>query len=85
MNDKEYAIYLSDKLSDMLRKNYEGENIYRHLNLPKFATDEYWVAYNKLTEREKLIVRNYGKIYTKAEITRTRIELNKILIKLEKF
>ena len=85
MNDKEYAIYLADKLSDMLRKNYEGENIYRNLKLPKFATTEYWAAYDKLTEREKLIVRNYGKIYTKAVIARTRIELNKILIKLEKF
>lgn len=72
MNDKEYAIYLADKLSIMLKENYDG-------------TTEYWEFYQKQDEYTRRILDTFGRVHSKAEITRARIELNKTLIRLAKY
>ena len=82
MNDKEYAIYLADKLSVMLKENYDGTNRYNKMQMPEYGTTEYWEFYQKQDEYTRRILDTFGRVHSKAEITRARIELNKTLIRL---
>lgn len=85
MNDKEYAIYLADKLSVMLKENYDGANRYNKMKRPEYGTTEYWEFYQKQDEYTRRILDTFGRVHSKAEITRARIELNKTLIRLAKY
>lgn len=85
MNDTEYAIYLADKLSVMLKENYDGTNRYNKMKRPEYGTTNYWEFYQKQDEYTKRILDTFGRVYSKAEITRARIELNKTLIRLAKY
>lgn len=85
MNDKEYAIYLADKLSVMLKENYDGTNRYNKMQMPEYGTTEYWEFYQKQDEYTRRILDTFGRVHSKAEITRARIELNKTLIRLAKY
>lgn len=85
MNDTEYAIYLADKLSVMLKENYDGTNRYNKMKRPEYGTTNYWEFYQKQDDYTKRILDTFGRVYSKAEITRARIELNKTLIRLAKY
>ena len=85
MNDKEYAIYLADRLSAMLKENYNGTDRYNKMKIHKYGTADYGEFYQKQDEYTRRILDTFGRVHSKAEITRARIELNKTLIRLAKY
>ena len=54
------------------------------MNNLNLGTNAYWSWFDGLSYYKKKIVRNDGKIYKKSDFKRVRIELNKVLIEVEK-
>ena len=54
------------------------------MNNLDLGTNAYWSWFDGLSYYKKKIVRNDGKIYKKSDFKRVRIELNKVLIEVEK-
>ena len=48
------------------------------------GTNAYWAWFNRLSAYQQKILLNDGKIYKKSDFKRVRIELNKVLIEVEK-
>lgn len=89
-HDKQlYANFLSERLIDMTAVNEVANNIFIKELKPQtktltFETAAYWTWVNNLSDYKKKILLNNGKIYKKSDFKRVRIELNKVLIEVEK-
>lgn len=88
MNKQEYAKQLLSRLAYMIDENEKANKIYKQLQMkiPAYERghDAYWEAINKLPESDYNIWRKDGLIYSKSALQRIRIELNTVLIELEK-
>ena len=54
------------------------------MNNTNWGTNAYLAWFNRLSDYQQKIVLNDGKIYKKSDFKRVRIELNKVLIEVEK-
>ena len=88
MNKQEYAKQLLNRLAYMISENENGNKRYKQLEfkIPAYNKDQnaYWEAVRQLKEEDYNIWRKYGMIYSKSSLQRIRIELNTVLIELEK-
>ena len=88
MDKKEYAILLLKRLTNMLEENQRAKKVYKQLQykVPRWDInrEEYWKVYNSLSNDEKHIYYKQGVIYSMSAIQRVRIELNTILIEIDK-
>lgn len=88
MNKQEYVKQLLNRLSYMISENEKATKIYKQLELkiPAYERDHeaYWAALRQLPEKEHEIWKKDGIVYPKAALQRIRIELNTVLIELEK-
>lgn len=88
MNKQEYAKQLLSRLTYMISENEKGNKIYKQLKskIPAYeqGSDAYWKAIHQLPEEDYNIWRKYGFIYSRSALQRIRIELNTVLIELEK-
>ena len=80
MDKQLYANYLSERLINMTVAN----ELKPQMNNLDLGTNAYWAWFDGLSDYKKKIVRNDGKIYKKSDFKRVRIELNKVLIEVEK-
>ena len=78
-----YAKCLITKLDLMLGENQKAKAAYNALK-KKQNTKNYFEFVKSLSESERDVFHKGGKVYSKAAIQRIRIELNKVLIELEK-
>ena len=87
MNKQEYVKQLLDRLNYMFEVNKQSTKEYSHIidKLPKpYLSNEWWKDFDKLSNREQTIYRNSGIIYSNSAIKRIRIELNTVLLEIEK-
>lgn len=88
MNKQEYVKQLLSRLSYMISENEKASKIYKQLEfkIPAYESDReaYWAALRRLPEQEYDIWKKDGVIYSKSALQRIRIELNTVLIELEK-
>jgi hypothetical protein len=88
MNKQEYVKQLLSRLSYMISENEKASKIYKQLEskLPAYEPDHeaYWAALRRLQEKEYEIWKKDGIVYSKSALQRIRIELNTVLIELEK-
>ena len=88
MNKQEYAKQLLSRLAYMINENEIANKIYKQLQfkIPAFqvGSNAHWEALNKLSEKDYNIYNKMGMIYSKSALQRVRIELNTILIEIEK-
>ena len=89
MDKQLYANYLSERLINMTVANELANKIFVKELKPQMnnfdsGTNAYWSWFDGLSDYKKKIVRNDGKIYKKSDFKRVRIELNKVLIEVEK-
>lgn len=88
MDKKEYAKQLSQRLNYMLEENVKAKEIYKKLGkkIPDWTVDHklYWAELEKLQKHEREIYLKDGVIYSNSAIKRVRIELNTVLIEIEK-
>lgn len=88
MDKKEYAIHLLKRLSSMLEENRHARKVFVALEnkLPSWYDDPdaHQMVYNSLSDNEKRIYNKGGVIHSRSAIQRVRIELNTILIEIEK-
>ena len=89
MDKQLYAKCLSERLMEMSMANEAANKIFVKELKPKMnnlnsATSVYWSWVNTLSEYQKKILINDGRIYKKSDFKRVRIELNKVLLEAEK-
>ncbi len=88
MNKQEYAKQLLNRLAYMISENEKASKIYKQLQMriPAYerGSDAYWEAIRQLSESDHNIWNKNGVIYSKSALQRIRIELNTVLIELEK-
>ena len=85
MDKKEYSKQLANRLVYMLEENEKSTTIYVKLKKQyENKTQDYWQWYLRLNDQQKDIMDKQGKIFKQSDIQRVRIELNKILIEIEK-
>lgn len=88
MNKQEYVKQLLSRLSYMISENEKASKIYKQLEfkIPAYERDReaYWAALRQLPEKEYEIWKKDGIVYSKAALQRIRIELNAVLIEIEK-
>lgn len=88
MNKQEYAKQLLDRLAYMISENERANKIYKQLQtkIPAYERggEAYWDAIRRLPEKDHSIWNKNGVIYSKSSLQRIRIELNTVLIELEK-
>lgn len=89
MDKQLYAKCLSERLMEMSAVNESAQDVYvkelkPEINKFDSFSNAYWAWFDKLSDYQKKIVLNGGKIYKKSDLKRVRIELNKILIEIEK-
>lgn len=88
MNKQEYIKQLLARLAYMISENERANKIYKQLQMkiPAYESGQkaYWDAIEQLTEEDRSIWNKYGVIYSRSSIQRIRIELNTVLIELEK-
>lgn len=89
MDKQLYAKCLSERLMEMSMANEAANKIFvkelkPQMNNLNSGTNAYWSWFDGLSDYKKKIVRNDGKIYKKSDFKRVRIELNKVLIEVEK-
>lgn len=90
INKIEYAKVLAERLKNMLETNEASKKEYENLIktypvLKEYNYDAtYWSFRNKLTPRQERIYLNEGEPYKKSDFKRCRIELNKVLLEIEK-
>ena len=89
MNKQLYANYLSERLIEMSMANEAANKIFfkalkPQMNNLDLGTNAYLAWFNRLSAYQQKIVLNDGKIYKKSDFKRVRIELNKVLIEVEK-
>lgn len=79
----EYIIQLSKKLNKMLEENEKAKIRLSKMNIPSYCDDAevYRLEVSKLSEKDREIYYKDGMLYSKAEIKRVRLELNKELIR----
>jgi hypothetical protein len=77
-----YAKYLLSKLNSMLEDNEKAE--LQHSSVTSKMKGNFIDFWDSLTEKEKEIYHQGGRIHSKASISRARIELNKVLIEIER-
>ena len=79
----EYIIQLSKKLNKMLEENEKAKIKFSKMNIPHYCND--MEGHNrevaKLSEKDREIYYKCGMLYSRAEIKRVRLELNKELIR----
>lgn len=78
-----YARCLLSKLDSMLEENQKARTIYDSLKNKQNGRD-YFEFTRTLSEENKNIFYRGGRIHSKAAISRVRIELNKVLIEIER-
>ena len=89
MDKQLYANYLSERLINMTAANEAANRVFvkelkPQMNNLNSGTNAYWAWFNRLSAYQQKIVLNDGKIYKKSDFKRVRIELNKVLIEVEK-
>lgn len=88
MNKQEYVKQLLNRLSYMISENEKASKTYKQIKskLPAYEHDHetYWAAIRRLPEKEYEVWKKDGVIYSKSALQRIRIELNTVLIELEK-
>ena len=89
MDKQLYAKCLSERLIEMSAANDAALDVFNKELKPKMdnldsATSVYWAWVNTLSEYQKKILINDGRIYKKSDFKRVRIELNKVLLEAEK-
>ena len=88
MNKREYVKQLLNRLSYMISENEKATKIYKQLELkiPAYERDHeaYWDAIRRLPENEHEVWEKDGIVYSKSALQRVRIELNTVLIEIEK-
>ena len=89
MDKQLYAKCLSERLMEMSMANDAALDVFNKELKPKMnnlgsATSVYWSWVNTLSEYQKKILINDGRIYKKSDFKRVRIELNKVLLEAEK-
>lgn len=89
MDKQLYAKCLSERLIEMSAANDAALDVFNKELKPKInnldsATSVYWSWVNTLSEYQKKILINDGRIYKKSDFKRVRIELNKVLLEAEK-
>lgn len=88
MNKQEYVKQLLSRLAYMISENEKANKIYKQLKfkIPAYepGNDARWEAIRQLPEADYNIWSKDGVIYSKSSLQRIRIELNTVLIELEK-
>lgn len=88
MNKQEYVKQLLSRLTYMISENEKANKIYKQIKskIPAYqlGDDAYWKVINQLPEEDYNIWRKKGFIYSRSALQRIRIELNTVLIELEK-
>lgn len=88
MNKQEYVKQLLSRLAYMISENERAGKTYKQIKskLPAYERDHeaYWAALRRLPEKEYEIWKKDGIVYSKAALQRLRIELNAVLIEIEK-
>ena len=88
MDKKEYAIHLLERLTTMIKENRHARKVFVMLEnkLPSWYNDPdaHRMVYNSLSDDEKRVYSKGGVIHSRSAIQRVRIELNTILIEIEK-
>lgn len=78
-----YAKCLLSKLDSMLEENQKARIAYNSLKSKQDGRD-YFEFIRTLSEENMDIFNKGGRIHSKAAISRVRIELNKVLIEIER-
>ena len=89
MDKQLYAKCLSERLMEMSAVNKAANLVFvkelkPQMNNLDFGTNAYWDWFNRLSAYQHKIFLNDGKIYKTSDFKRVRIELNKVLIEVEK-
>ena len=88
MNKQEYAKQLLSRLAYMIDENEKMSKVYKQIQMkiPAYdkGADAYWKAIQQLSESDYNIWSKHGLVYSNASLQRIRIELNTVLIEIEK-
>lgn len=89
MDKQLYAKCLSERLMEISATNESAQIVFvkelkPQMNNLDSSTNAYWAWFNGLSACQQKIFLNDGKIYKKSDFKRVRIELNKVLIEVEK-
>ena len=83
MDKSVYVSCLLERLSTMIQENAKSAKRYKELVSNRGETI-YWDYLNKLNSVDRELFLKEGVIYSKSDLQRVRIELNKVLIEMEK-
>lgn len=78
------AKMLLKRLTDMLEDNIEGRKAYKHLEDLRLKSSDRYRFVDSLNQENYKIFCKQGKIHSNTALQRARIDLNKLLIEIER-